>query len=157
MQKFQSTHPSRGATHRFILYPVYKRISIHAPLTGCDHASPLRFKVKPYFNPRTPHGVRRMLARAGICQNPFQSTHPSRGATLQIRTINVEIAISIHAPLTGCDDGGGICAERGGGYFNPRTPHGVRPALSKCACRSTKISIHAPLTGCDSPGQDLFA
>lgn len=34
---FISIHtPARGATHRFILYPVYKRISIHAPRVGSD-------------------------------------------------------------------------------------------------------------------------
>ena len=56
----------------------------------------------------------------------FQSTHPLRDATVnRFASFNNFINISIHAPLTGCDD----------------------------FCDTTKkmmaISIHAPLTGCD--------
>ena len=36
------------------------------------------------------------------------------------------IRISIHTPLTGCDVCGGTITPSDG-YFNPRTPHGVRP------------------------------
>lgn len=38
------------------------RISIHTPLTGCDSPRSFRHPSGPYFNPRTPHGVRRSLA-----------------------------------------------------------------------------------------------
>ena len=55
------------------------------------------------FNPRTPHGVR-----------------------LTDGTMDIVItAISIHAPLTGCD-GLGITSVAASLDFNPRTPHGVR-------------------------------
>ena len=103
---FQSTHPLRGAT---LVHPldvvVDARISIHAPLAGCDrlgaaqgafgyrisiHAPLAGCDCNPNlldnwyfdFNPRTPCGVRR------------------RG--------------HLHSP----------CAR----HFNPRTPCGVRPA-----------------------------
>ncbi len=36
------------------------------------------------------------------------------------------IVISIHAPLMGCDENPVRSSDRSG-YFNPRTPHGVRP------------------------------
>ena len=81
------------------------RISIHAPLAGCDSAPPRRPTRTAYFNPRTPCGVRHRdeavlcdyldisihaplagcdadrLAKAGV-DKLFQSTHPLRGATL---------------------------------------------------------------------------
>ena len=56
---FQSTHPARGATAQ---------------------RSPRKWP-RPYFNPRTPRGVRRphKVYINGSIQ--FQSTHPARGAT----------------------------------------------------------------------------
>ena len=79
-------------------------ISIHAPLTGCD--SFVLIKSMP-----------RAL---------FQSTHPSRGATVLCDANTPELLISIHAPLTGCDRGS-VPVWPVGCNFNPRTPHGVRP------------------------------
>ena len=78
---FQSTHPSRGAT-------------------GCFRG---RGSGNTHFNPRTPRGVR--PASDGVKKNgsQFQSTHPSRGATKMQRHYYAIVAISIHAPLTGCD------------------------------------------------------
>mgnify|MGYP003369846573 CR=1 FL=1 len=57
----------------------------------------------------------------------FQSTHPSWGATLLMFHLPLKQTISIHAPIVGCDQVGGICK-----------------------CQRTKISIHAPIVGCDS-------
>ena len=57
----------------------------------------------PYFNPRTPHGVRPFLALLASYASEFQSTHPSRGATKFWFGANPDTGISIHAPLTGCD------------------------------------------------------
>ena len=81
-QRFQSTHPARGATigipagHNPLLYfnprtprgvrryltatlDAQTSISIHAPREGCDVAfvSPCPY-CQGYFNPRTPRGVR---------------------------------------------------------------------------------------------------
>ena len=84
--KFQSTHPSRGATRfsapkaavssisihapltgcdgvKSIYRLVSTSISIHAPLTGCDLEIQRPVKMPLYFNPRTPHGVRRESAK----------------------------------------------------------------------------------------------
>ena len=78
----------------------------------------------------------------------FQSTHPLRGATVVLCAIPVTVAISIHAPLAGCDH------RRKRPHFpardfNPRTPCGVR-LLSALICAPLNlISIHAPLAGCD--------
>ena len=102
----------------------------------------------------------------------FQSTHPSRGATDPDARRQRRHAISIHAPLAGCDLAGrrGPTRRR---YFNPRTPRGVRRSDEKQSRRTgrfqsthpsrgatqcggaqrdlSRISIHAPLAGCDFP------
>ena len=148
---FQSTHPSRGATFKSLQRGQENGISIHAPLTGCDSAHRAPPQPSPYFNPRTPHGVRLGAADNTLTlkyqfqsthpsrgatiistgQAPeliFQSTHPSRGATLLIHHQTKSVLISIHAPLTGCD----ILYHTSRKVqvdFNPRTPHGVRPYL----------------------------
>ena len=84
-------------------HPQEMRISIHAPLAGCDEILRNTGTVGHYFNPRTPCGVRRVFVGAvllGLNFNPrtpcgvrpcggrtkgrpsrFQSTHPLRGAT----------------------------------------------------------------------------
>ena len=56
----------------------------------------------------------------------FQSTHPLRGATMRESARIDSGAISIHAPLAGCD----IC-------------------IPDAAVKRFRISIHAPLAGCD--------
>ena len=60
-ERFQSTHPVRGATQRERKPCADSHISIHAPRAGCDHAQREAYAVAPYFNPRTPCGVRLKL------------------------------------------------------------------------------------------------
>ena len=102
----------------------------------------------------------------------FQSTHPLRGATALIEFMRTDHAISIHAPLAGCDYSAPFIWIDAAKYFNPRTPCGVRPAggvhmpmldpnfnpRTPCGVRPAGrdrrraelgISIHAPLAGCD--------
>ena len=100
---FQSTHPLRGATSCKTDLSVRLRISIHAPLAGCDPTRPLGRPRPLNFNPRTPCGVRRVAAFSSSVGSGFQSTHPLRGATRHDRTNWPAEAISIHAPLAGCD------------------------------------------------------
>ena len=78
---FQSTHPLRGATPRQIAEGIVQRISIHAPLAGCD----------------------RSFFRTTSLYVSFQSTHPLRGATGSYVGTGGGSGISIHAPLAGCD------------------------------------------------------
>ena len=165
---FQSTHPLRGATFSNDFHFVGFKISIHAPLAGCDERRRLRGHPSRHFNPRTPCGVRRDISTA-ICSpwhfNPrtpcgvrrgsfrsslpscgFQSTHPLRGATRSEREKEYRRDISIHAPLAGCDLHLHYLAC-GYFHFNPRTPCGVRRA-SAATRRSKKTfqSTH-PLRG----------
>ena len=80
---FQSTHPLRDATVEFVKVENDYKISIHAPLTGCDlisknmkqrkvisiHApltgcDPVGHVIVPTvhdFNPRTPYGMRQFM------------------------------------------------------------------------------------------------
>ena len=78
----------------------------------------------PYFNPRTPHGVRRASCAAFFMGAKFQSTHPSRGATLWL---------SIHQNLWS--------------DFNPRTPHGVRQDSRRSRKRNGKFQSTHPSRG----------
>ena len=101
---FQSTHPLRDATVRYI-YKSYPNAN---------------------FNPRTPYGMRLYYHDINLSPALFQSTHPLRDATSatyeeiacwldfnprtpygmrpsKIPKDNDGHYISIHAPLTGCD------------------------------------------------------
>ena len=77
------------------------------------------------FNPRTPHGVRPAPTSFSVSAEPFQSTHPTRGATGGGYESAIVGVVSIHAPHTGCDDTSCPSAPTIAS-FNPRTPHGVR-------------------------------
>ena len=83
-------------------------------------------RLKAYFNPRTPCGVRHAVLSVSWLISSFQSTHPLRGATGRRPRGHLDGNISIHAPLAGCD----------ADYF--------------AAEEDRFISIHAPLAGCDA-------
>ena len=79
-------------------------ISIHAPLAGSDLSSLSMLSQCRNFNPRSPRGERRPTASDFHSVQVFQSTLPSRGATLRI-------GYDLLVPF----------------YFNPRSPRGERP------------------------------
>ena len=120
---FQSTHPSRGATG-FFRYPI-GRVNFN-PRTprGVRHPEDVRSGHRWNFNPRTPRGV-----RPGTVIIPVQqaiSIHaPLAGCDRQILSIYVQNEISIHAPLAGCDHSSQLLDLKIVN-FNPRTPRGVR-------------------------------
>ena len=94
--------PHEGVRRNVCLTKYHYIISIHAPHEGCDT-------------------LYRLLA---LIQS-FQSTHPTRGATLPVPRI---LGSSL--------------------YFNPRTPRGVRQ-IQGALLFPESISIHAPHEGCD--------
>ena len=101
---FQSTLPARGATSYRCCFARAHRISIHAPRTGSD--------------------IARQLVR-----EPLKiSIHaPRTGSDDAVRRKRLGIHISIHAPRTGSDSRRKrtmVATEN----FNPRSPHGERPA-----------------------------
>ena len=122
------------------------------------------------FNPRSPHGERRVSSMIRSARLLFQSTLPARGATSVIGVPCASAVISIHAPRTGSDwklcksisasiyfnprSPHGerqrrfpLCSAKA--YFNPRSPHGERPPRFSSASALISISIHAPRTGSD--------
>ena len=80
-----------------------------------------------YFNPRTPCGVRLIIAVIEL-----------KGSE-----------ISIHAPLAGCDP---LTEVTGTFIFECQSTHPLRGATTPYHAeeRRMRISIHAPLAGCDS-------
>ena len=144
---FQSTHPLRGATVVSQATKQIARISIHAPLAGCDMRG---------FQCRKLERISIHAPLAGCdCRCPppmgdakFQSTHPLRGATISRWCCVRIMRISIHAPLAGCDRIASA-GRSASGHFNPRTPCGVRQDESGYSRAGGWISIHAPLAGCD--------
>ena len=100
----------------------------------------------------------------------FQSTLPARGATERGVHHQRRDGISIHAPRTGSDVVATNCNQVAMHFnprsphgerpaqrtwtsawrdFNPRSPHGERRARRKRRSWSSPISIHAPRTGSD--------
>ena len=84
---------------------------------------------------------------------PFQSTHPLRGATRNLKKHEIIIEISIHAPLAGCDT---LLLQNLQifDYFNPRTPCGVRLL---CASLCLNLVHFNPRTPCGVRHSDTLA
>ena len=124
--EFQSTHPLRGATCGDQKVCAGRRISIHAPLAGCDWQSRVKVMSSRNFNPRTPCGVRLGTGAVRVLLLLRISIHaPLAGCDRRnLRTPSRE-HISIHAPLAGCDSSG-VRSTQNIFNFNPRTPCGVR-------------------------------
>ena len=102
IQRFQSTHPLRGATYRTGAAGRTERISIHAPLAGCDRRSWKTAAACHDFNPRTPCGVRRGCVVV-LTLDVISIHAPLAGCDLYRHPAQRAAGISIHAPLAGCD------------------------------------------------------
>ena len=120
--RFQSTHPLRDATVSPTIWFAVGNISIHAPLTGCDHNRKHTRYTYSYFNPRTPYGMRPVLKAQSKNLNSFQSTHPLRDATIDV---------SFTSPPYN--------------NFNPRTPYGMRRYLDIDKVRDYQFQSTHPL------------
>ena len=102
---FQSTLPSQGATAYQNHLAVPTVISIHAPLAGSDIILLCCSCLVTDFNPRSPRRERLASTVYMVVKYLFQSTLPSRGATVPVILILPGRIISIHAPLAGSDSG----------------------------------------------------
>ena len=153
--KFQSTHPSWGATLNITSVERKCQISIHAPIVGCDlfflkiriktvkfqstHPSwgatslkSLIFSAYRYFNPRTHRGVRLWARTCYIPTIPYFNPRTHRGVRLSLQNV--------------------LFVK---GNFNPRTHRGVRRRQDERLDSHSKISIHAPIVGCDLKPTEL--
>ena len=81
--KFQSTHPGRGATGTLSFRHRQSEVSIHAPRAGCDWNE--TFCV--------------FLSKVSIHA-------PRAGCDDAIKAADIEGGVSIHAPRAGCDPNG---------------------------------------------------
>ena len=154
--EFQSTHPVWGATSALWLTVV----------------------LPDNFNPRTPCGVRR--ADLTICHYCHRiSIHAPRvGCDVVHRDgAGLYYGISIHAPRVGCDPGQPVAAGKSNqisihaprvgcdhrlpaqtsysGYFNPRTPCGVRRETGLCGIPHRQFQSTHPVWGATTKPRSL--
>ena len=125
------------------------QISIHAARVGCDYCCFFLSASGENFNPRSPSGLRPAWCSLKVkIKCVFQSTQPEWAATLRRDAESTYLFISIHAARVGCDNTvRRVCKQCG--YFNPRSPSGLRlPSQPVNACLQA-ISIHAARVGCD--------
>ena len=166
---FQSTPPTRGATFSVKLSRLILFISIHAPHTGGDPPPTDPAHIGHNFNPRPPHGGRRILYAKTANFSNFNPRPPHGGRRLtHIRGLRAAV-ISIHAPHTGGDllavltppdwvtfqstpPTRGATARLPqprphGRNFNPRPPHGGRPMWSSVPVSVAQFQSTPPTRG----------
>ena len=122
---FQSTLPARGATATGNGTIQLDGISIHAPRTGSDGGAENETYVTFNISIHAP--------RTG---SDAASGHPLRNRA----------GISIHAPRTG-SDAFSCLAARAYSNFNPRSPHGERPARWRTSCGARRFQSTLPARG----------
>ena len=133
INRFQSTHPARGATTAVGTSLYNLGISIHAPREGCDSSLYAGISITLSISIHAPReGCDRGAGGRADLDGQFQSTHPARGATRPVMVSIQADAISIHAPREGCD------------------------ASMSARCAQMGISIHAPREGCDFEDSDTI-
>ena len=168
--KFQSTHPSRGATRAIWIPHSWRKyfnprapcgarqrqhdallrqplISIHAPLAGRDSASMTHFFASPLFQSTRPvRGATGHQAIKGAVTG-FQSTRPVRGATLTEDDWRAFAEFQSTRPVRGATRT--TCLRKLRSLFQSTRP--VRGATSRSyrIGWSAQISIHAPRAGRD--------
>ena len=125
-EKFQSTHPSWGAT-------------VCKDFNYADSKN---------FNPRTHRGVRLRNLYLHISIPKISIHAPIVGCDQNKLDAFRDLVISIHAPIVGCDQTPPKYLSATD-YFNPRTHRGVRLSGDALAFVKLMISIHAPIVGCD--------
>ena len=127
---FQSTHPSWGATKSKLSYYFLRFISIHAPIVGCDFRVKQSFLIcLPYISIHAPIvGCDTSKKWVRFYPKIFQSTHPSWGATLTL----LKFFLLLH-------------------YFNPRTHRGVRLSINDGYILTALFQSTHPSWGATTP------
>ncbi len=146
---FQSTLPTRGATILPGRRPRARCVSIHAPHTGSDLAMLAGGGGAGSFNPRSPHGERPGSGCARINTGRFQSTLPTRGATLRPQFRTEIVDVSIHAPHTGSDVQTLFLSHRRPQFQSTLPTRGATTEVVVRMWDVLLVSIHAPHTGSD--------
>ena len=123
---FQSTHPLRGATR----------------LCGCAKTC------RTNFNPRTPCGVRLVSKVYADWTAHFNPRTPCGVRRQAVQPEAAAGAISIHAPLAGCDSMTTWPTRKAPKFQSTHPLRGATSVQFNDGLPLT-ISIHAPLAGCD--------
>ena len=149
--KFQSTHPSWGATQNATTSSV--KVIDFNPRTHRGVRQVFqknRGLSQDDFNPRTHRGVRRYRRKWTLLTQRNFNPRTHRGVRRK-RLLSEERQkqISIHAPIVGCDVVLHCYIDTMKHYFNPRTHRGVRHTQYLESLKQRGISIHAPIVGCD--------
>ena len=147
--RFQFTHPVRGGTITGKPHGKLGLISIHPPHAGWDEEQAKQAGATLDFNPPTPCGVGLPRSALGLGVEEFQSTHPVRGGTIDLRFFQRVWDISIHPPRAGWDAECLYLLHKSRD-FNPPTPCGVGPRPPAALLGRRSISIHPPRAGWDN-------
>ena len=130
--QFQSTLPVWGATYSAPTLLPPPLISIHAPRVGSDHFLGDLLQFRNDFNPRSPCGERPLWPQCSFSTTQFQSTLPVWGATAAAVGLPFPVIFQSTLPVWGATAISGSSRRRGW-YFNPRSPCGERPMISRCS------------------------
>ena len=123
-EKFQFTHPGKGATRIYVYTGAGYTVSIHAPWEGCDDISPKATRMELCFNSRTLGRVRHRI-KGDLCK---------------------PIEVSIHAPWEGCDTHLPF-SSFSSARFNSRTLGRVRRRLTFYASHGHQFQFTHPGKG----------
>ena len=164
---FQPTLPARGATPQVARTLTagndFNPRSPHGErrLFGRDTTQPRQFQptlpargatIQNYvdtlhgvtFQPTLPARGATQLGCNLVAIGLFQPTLPARGATCPGQgNIRLSYMISTHAPRTGSDLPGRF-PSAAAAYFNPRSPHGERPAYTFPTHRNSHFNPRSP-------------
>ena len=127
-------------------------ISIHAPLAGCDSGM-MAIITDAYISIHAPlAGCDTVSPDSGYDYLSFQSTHPLRGATLP--PLTTAPPPGYFNPRTPC----GVRLKAAldsklSTHFNPRTPCGVRPCTNAVIVRPSPFQSTHPLRGATQAAQ----
>ena len=124
-------------------------ISTRAPRTEGDTFRRTQDTPSGHFNPRPPHGGRRVSSRLIDGTFPFQPAPPARRATVALPGGRRALVISTRAPRTEGDTASLIWLMASWN-FNPRPPHGGRHPAHREQPGYQQISTRAPRTEGDS-------
>ena len=132
--------------HHGLFFP---GISIHAPLAGSDRSADYRGNELHTFQSTLPsRGATLLRFRGWRSPRNFNPRSPRGERRHHLRVCIRSFHFNPRSPrgerLTWADVAG-LTAN-----FNPRSPRGERPDLSLIGTFSKTISIHAPLAGSDS-------
>ena len=142
---FQSTRPTRGATHGCVEGRGEREVSIHAPHEGRDRSSQAVFADLSSFNPRAPRGARHPPCRFRWSKCSFNPRAPRGARHLRPSSKRHPRSFNPRAPR-GARRGYQRCETTAQG-FNPRAPRGARPMTHRRWCGMRTFQSTRPTRG----------